>query len=71
MTYLLNERKPKSMAHLWLGADTACRLWSTGGIKQSRPGWITSPTPVGRSLCQMCLINAGTEPARKQPSAMS
>lgn len=69
MTYLFNERKPKSMAHLWLGQDTACRLWSTGGIKQSRPGWITSPTPMGRSLCQMCLINAGAQLAHKPPAS--
>lgn len=68
MTYLLNERKPKSMAHLWDGRDTACRLWSTGGIKQSRPGWITTTTPMGRSMCQMCLIKAGDEWERKAPS---
>ena len=37
MKYLARKRKPR-VAHLWNDArsDTFCRMWSTGGLKQSK-----------------------------------
>jgi hypothetical protein len=69
MKYLFNELKPKGKAHLWsdafeiqgqgkVEADTYCRMWSTGGLKQTRPGWIqTVEPPANRDLCHMCEVN--------------
>lgn len=54
MQYLMNERKAKAAAHVWLGADTACRMWSTGGMDTSKPAWITAASPMGRRVCTMC-----------------
>ena len=55
--FLFNERKPKNRYHAWNGADTACRMWSTGGIKQNRKGWVWSAAPPeGRELCLMCEV---------------
>lgn len=55
MQYLLNPKKKKSSSHIWTGADTACRLYSTGGMVPSKQQ-IFSQT-FGKPLCQMC-INA-------------
>lgn len=54
MNFLFNALKPKAKYHHWNGRDTACRLWSTGGINQARPGWTVAPTPPLRPLCHMC-----------------
>ena len=70
MTYLFNQLKPKAKAHLWDGSDTACRLWSTGGIKQTRPGWITTPSIGGRELCHMCGMNAQLGFQERPPEPM-
>lgn len=57
--YLLDGRKPKGAYHRWTGQDTACRMWSTGGLKQSKPSWVfVSVAPPVRSLCHMCRVNA-------------
>lgn len=56
MTYLFNELKPKARAHWWIAEkeDTACTLWSTGGINQRRPGWVRRADREARIVCQMC-----------------
>jgi hypothetical protein len=54
-TYLYRTRKHGSRCHVWIGADTACRMWSTGGLKHSLPDWAKASTmPPGREVCSMC-----------------
>jgi hypothetical protein len=36
MKYLIRKTGKKVKAHLWINGDTLCRMWSTGGLKQSR-----------------------------------
>lgn len=54
MRFLFNELKPKGKYHHWDGHDTACTLWSTGGINQARAGWLVVDAPPRRELCHMC-----------------
>lgn len=60
------------VAHIWHGdypqsleGDTACRMWSTGGIRR-KAGYLVSPAPIHISphaektdlpICSMCAIN--------------
>ena len=72
--YLIKRRKTpgkKWVAHIWHGnypksleGDTACRMWSTGGMAQEK--YFITPTPLhiaptGRKtelkVCHMCGIN--------------
>jgi hypothetical protein len=39
-------------AHIWTGGDTACRMWSTGGL--GTRGYEVHDDPGGRKICQMC-----------------
>lgn len=58
MTYFHNERKRKSAVHYWNEdkQDTYCRLWTTGGMRQTKPGYvITSSVPEGKWICTMCV----------------
>jgi len=43
---------PNGRSHLWLGDDTACRMWSTGGLNQKKRWgfYLAPPTEV----CQNC-----------------
>jgi hypothetical protein len=43
---------PNGKTHLWNGSDTACRLWSTGGLNQKKRWefYIEPPT----ELCTLC-----------------
>ena len=43
----------KSIAHLWNGKDTECRMWSTYGLK--RRSYAIHPTSDGRKVCQLCM----------------
>lgn len=45
--------KKKGAAHLWDGSDTACRMYSTGGM--SRKKKTVSQSAYGRPICSMCL----------------
>ena len=36
MKYLIRASGKKNKAHFWDGKDTACRLWSTGGMNKNR-----------------------------------
>lgn len=62
MEYLFRPRtKKKSAAHIWTGGDTACRMWSTGGIKdKSWSRWVVvSLDFVPPSVCTMCASVTG------------
>lgn len=63
MQFLYNELKAKAKYHHWDGRDTACRMWSTGGINQARAGWIVVDVPPARALCHMCKEAASARPA--------
>ena len=53
--YLLDGRQTKGVYHRWTGRDTACRMWTSGGLKQSKPSWLfVSAPPVAREMCHMC-----------------
>lgn len=57
MQYLFNTKKPKSSFHLWSDGDTACRMYSTGGIKPTKPKWVVSDeAPKDKDVCQMCKV---------------
>lgn len=63
MSYLFNAQKTKSSYHLWDGEDTACRMYSTGGIRPTKPKWlVVFEPPKGKELCQMCKVNSGKKP---------
>ena len=63
MNFLFNGLKSNGKYHYWDGRDTACRLWSTGGINQARAGWEVVPTPPARPLCHMCKESASAKPS--------
>jgi hypothetical protein len=50
--YLIRKSGAKVAAHIWLGDDTACRMFSTGGLKKDR--FAVFETQMGRPLCVMC-----------------
>ena len=50
--YLIPQKGLKKRAHIWNGADTACRMASTGGLKMDR--YTVSDMTEGREVCQMC-----------------
>lgn len=56
--FLYNEKTEHSPFHVWTGSDTACRMWSTGGISgKSKAGWVVvtyTPSPYDRAPCAMC-----------------
>ncbi len=55
MPFLIRNRGKKVKAHIWLGNDTACRMYSTGGLRQ--PRYEVHETSCGRPICTMCQIN--------------
>jgi hypothetical protein len=60
--FLARRASPERSAHIWLGDDTACRLWSTGGITQRHKYEVIDTPRAGdlfaeseRKICPMCL----------------
>jgi hypothetical protein len=53
--YLLNPNKRKSVAHLWLGEDTACKLYYTSHMKKDKLQ--QSNNPLNKKICTMCIVN--------------
>lgn len=52
MSFLIRKTGAKVKAHLWVGHDTACRMWSTGGLKQSK--FEVRDDRGEHEVCQMC-----------------
>ena len=52
MQYLMRKNSEKA-AHIWNGADTACKMWSTGGMNRGG-NWILVEDPGHRKVCAMC-----------------
>lgn len=42
----------KTRVHIWTGFDTACRMYSTGGLRPEK--YQVSKTDMGLSTCLMC-----------------
>lgn len=55
MQYLYNSKRPKTAAHIWTGEDTACRMFSTGGLKLGKKE--IHQTFGDRRVCLMCQNN--------------
>jgi hypothetical protein len=70
VTYLYDAMKRNSRAHIWTGSDTGCRMWSTGGLKQSKPGWQVGDSKGERDICQMCSLSAAAHPADHSEAPM-
>lgn len=67
MEYLFRPRSEKGAAHIWTGNDTACRMWSTGGIKNKNDRrWARVELAlVPPTLCTMCRAVSEREPSLK------
>ena len=48
----LVSKKKKNVAHIWTGNDTACRMYSTGGMSKFKKSVLD--TPNGRLICFLC-----------------
>lgn len=70
MQYLLREsrykskqhKKKQSVAHIWNGVDTLCRMFSTGGFDKSQ--YVVCDNTQDRGVCQMCGSISLTEDKR-------
>lgn len=54
--FLIRKTGLKARAHLWTGEDTACRMWSTGGLKRSR--FDVKSERGEHEICVMCINNS-------------
>ncbi len=57
MQYLIRDKGKNKAYHIWTGDDTACRMWSTGGM-QKKKGYTLHDETMGLRLCCMCENNA-------------
>lgn len=58
--FLVRFGRGKSAAHIWIDQDqdTACRMWSTGGIRHTSQYKLSADT-FGNRICHMCqAVNA-------------
>lgn len=53
--FIVRVRGNSVPAHIWIGADTACRMASTGGLKLERYRFLAAAGE--RKICQMCLLS--------------
>jgi hypothetical protein len=51
--FLIRDKGTKNSAHYWDGNDTACRMWSTGGMNKDRK-WSVHADPGSHPICSMC-----------------
>jgi len=62
--YLVSKKK-NSAAHIWTGNDTACRLFSTGGMGKKRKD--VSTHTYGKRVCHMCQSVMSRDDPPKNP----
>jgi hypothetical protein len=55
------QRLHKAKAHIWIGNDTACRMWSTGGLV--REHFELCDGRGEHKVCWMCSVNSAKEEA--------
>lgn len=53
MTWLIRKSGNSQKAHWWGGEDTACRMWSTGGMSKNKE-YLVSDERLGKDICTMC-----------------
>jgi hypothetical protein len=63
--FLIRNEGKKSKAHIWIESDTACRMWSTEGIKKSR--YSVTETRGDREICHMCAHIFGVPESERGP----
>lgn len=69
MEYLLAKKISKS-AHIWMGTDTACRMFSTGGLRKKN--YHVEASAGMRSLCKICDdISNRNKPKMTGPATVS
>lgn len=65
MKYLIRKKKPKCV-HVFIGGDTLCRLYSTGGLSPSK--YTLSTNDSNLPMCKMCAdvikLNQGDKPEK-------
>jgi hypothetical protein len=74
--YFIGKRNKRKVAHLWVGTDTSCRMYTTGGIRQVKnlDNHLSDSLREGYTICFMCqknweTYNGGTPAmARREPS---
>ena len=49
--YLANPQR-RAKSHIWIGNDTLCKMWSTGGLK--RDSYEVAEQPGLNGICSMC-----------------
>lgn len=58
---LVGKKGSGGIAHIWLGSDTACHMYSTGGLKKHR--LVFGGAVEGRPVCKMCqAVHAAARP---------
>ena len=66
MKYLIRtttRSQKKKRAHIWLGNDTACTMYSTGGLRKGNT--MLSDDSLGLPICLMCSNNAKLRSAER------
>jgi hypothetical protein len=56
MKYFYNAKRKGTAAHIWTGDDTACKMFSTGGIRRGKKELHDELDH--RRVCLMCQNNA-------------
>jgi len=55
MQFYFNPKKKTTVAHIWTGEDTACKMLSSGGMRPGKKE--VSERVDGRPVCEMCRVN--------------
>jgi hypothetical protein len=50
--FLIRTTGQNQKAHIWVDGDTACRMWSTGGLKKYR--FAIKTDRGNHKICHMC-----------------
>lgn len=56
--FFYQDDSSRKLAHLWDGADTFCRQWSTGGMAKSRPWSAHDQMRPEMRICAQCMNHA-------------
>jgi len=68
MRFLIKKKKPK-VIHFFSGSDTACKMYSAGGLNKDRYEIIEEKMkiPMGLKICTMCKNNGNKKNKEKKP----
>ena len=66
--YLIRRlRYTAKVAHVWTGRDTACRMWSTGGLRKDKYEYSVGSDDL--PICTQCLAVASRSTRTRYQSA--